>query len=89
MAVTVCHLAPGTSEWSWIAHRFFSHISVNWRTRPLVSHEAAGQLIQAARTWAGLTVTTTLDKRRSPTDLKMLAEEMASVNLESHGCHGE
>ena len=38
MEVTVCHLPPGTSKWNKIEHRLFSHITMNWRGRPLVSH---------------------------------------------------
>src|SRR5207253_5530576 len=41
----VCHLPPGTSKWNRIEHRLFSHISMNWRGRPLVSHEVVVKLI--------------------------------------------
>ena len=34
LAITVCHLPPGTSKWNKIEHRLFSHISMNWRGRP-------------------------------------------------------
>jgi Rhodopirellula transposase DDE domain len=37
--ITVCHLPPGTSKWNTIEHRLFSHIAMNWRGRPLESHE--------------------------------------------------
>jgi Rhodopirellula transposase DDE domain len=37
--VTVCHLPPGTSKWNKIEHRLFSHITMNWRGRPLTSHQ--------------------------------------------------
>jgi len=37
--VMVCHFPPGTSKWNKIEHRLFSRISVNWRGRPLTSHE--------------------------------------------------
>jgi hypothetical protein len=40
LAVTVCHFPPGTSKWNRIEHRLFSHISMNWRGWPLVSHES-------------------------------------------------
>ena len=30
---------PGTSKWNKIEHRLFSHIAMNWRGRPLTSHE--------------------------------------------------
>src|SRR5664279_3358670 len=35
LAITVCHLPPGTSKWNKIEHRLFSAISRNWRGRPL------------------------------------------------------
>jgi hypothetical protein len=31
LAITVCHLPPGTSKWNRIEHRLFSHITMNWR----------------------------------------------------------
>jgi Rhodopirellula transposase DDE domain len=34
LAITVCHLPPGTSKWNRIEHRLFSAISMNWRGRP-------------------------------------------------------
>ena len=37
--VTVAHFPPGTSKWNKIEHRLFSHISMNWRGRPLFSHQ--------------------------------------------------
>jgi DDE family transposase len=39
LAITVCHLPPGTSKWNKIQHRLFCHITMNWRGRPLTSHE--------------------------------------------------
>ena len=33
LAITVCHLPPGTSKWNKIEHRLFSHISMNWVSR--------------------------------------------------------
>ncbi|WLQ38706.1 hypothetical protein P8A22_00735 [Streptomyces laculatispora] len=35
LEITVYHLPPGTSKWNRIEHRLFSHISMNWRGRPL------------------------------------------------------
>jgi len=35
LEITVCHLPPGTSKWNKVEHRLFSHISMNWRGRPL------------------------------------------------------
>ena len=39
LTITVCHFPPGTSKWNKIEHRLFSHITMNWRGRPLTSHE--------------------------------------------------
>jgi hypothetical protein len=54
LAITVCHLPPGTSKWNRIEHRLFSAISMNWRGRPLASHEVIVELIGAATTHTGL-----------------------------------
>ena len=31
LAITVCHLPPGTSTWNKTEYRLFSHIAMNWR----------------------------------------------------------
>jgi hypothetical protein len=73
LAVTVCRFPPGTSKWDKIEHRLFSAISMNWRGRPLVSHEAIVELIAKTTTHTGLTVQAELDRAttrlasRSPT----------------------
>src|SRR6266568_7783277 len=53
LQITVCHLPPGTSKWNKIEHRLFSRISMNWRGRPLTSHEVIVQTIAATTTRAG------------------------------------
>jgi Rhodopirellula transposase DDE domain len=47
LTVTVCHFPPGTSKWNAIEHRLFSHISMNWRGRPLTSHDVIINTIAA------------------------------------------
>jgi hypothetical protein len=39
LRISVCHFPPGTSKWHKIEHRMFSYISMNWRGKPLISHE--------------------------------------------------
>ena len=34
LAITVCHMPPGTSKWNKIEHRLFSYISMNWAGQP-------------------------------------------------------
>jgi hypothetical protein len=56
LQITVCHLPPGTSKWNRIEHRLVSAISMNWRGRPLESHEVIVELIGATTTHTGLSV---------------------------------
>jgi hypothetical protein len=67
--ITVCHFPPGTSKWNQIEHRLFSHISMNWRGRPLTSHEVIVNTIAATTTATGLTVRAELDTGLYPPPL--------------------
>jgi hypothetical protein len=89
LQVTVGHLPPGTSKWNKIEHRLFSHISLNWRGRPLVSHEVIVELIGATTTRAGLQVRAALDSGPYPTRVKVSDEVLARVRLMPHAFHGE
>jgi hypothetical protein len=66
LAITVCHMPPGTSKWNRIEHRLFSHITMNWRGRPLTSHQVVVQSIAATTTRTGLTVHAELDSGSYP-----------------------
>ena len=89
LAITVCHLPPGTSKWNKIEHRLFSFITQNWRGKPLVSHQAIVQLIaarrptQASRCAASSTPTPIRPASKSPT------HEIDAVNLLRHEFHGD
>jgi len=89
LAITVCHFPPGTSKWNKIEHRLFSQIAVNWRGRPLVSHEVIVQLIATTQTKTGLRVQAELDANHYPTGLKVPDYELAAVNLRPAKFHGE
>jgi hypothetical protein len=89
LEITVCHFPPGTSKWNKVEHRLFSHISMNWRGRPLVSHEVLVELIGATRTRSGLRVRAELDKQRYPLGVKVSDRELATVPLRWHDWHGE
>ena len=67
LAITVCHLPPGTSKWNKIEHRLFSHISMNWRGRPLTSYEVIVELIAATTSKTGLSVHAERDHGTYPT----------------------
>jgi hypothetical protein len=66
LAITVCHFPPGTSKWNKIEHRLFSHITSNWRGRPLTSHEVIVNSIAATTTRTGLSVHAELDDGCAP-----------------------
>jgi hypothetical protein len=88
LAVTVCHLPPGTSKWNKIEHRLFSHISMNWRGRPLTSHEVIVQLIGATTTRQGLKVHAQRDLGTYPIGVKVSDHDLASVPIRPHHFHG-
>ena len=88
LAITVCHFPPGTSKWNKIEHRLFSHITMNWRGRPLTSHEVVVQTIAATRTSSGLRVEAALDPGDYPTGVAISKERFAALPLERHATHG-
>jgi hypothetical protein len=89
LAISVSHFPPGTSKWNKVEHRLFSHISQNWRGRPLVSHEAVVSLIGATTTDAGLRVRAKLDRRRYPLARKVPRAVMRAIALRPAPFHGE
>jgi hypothetical protein len=89
LAITVCHLPPGTSKWNKIEHRLFAHISMNWRGRPLTSHEVVVELIGATTTKQGLKVHAERDLGTYPPSVNLSDAEMAQVLLRPHDFHGE
>jgi hypothetical protein len=91
LAITVCHFPPGTSKWNRIEHRMFAHITMNWRGRPLSSHEVVVELIAATSTRAGFTVHAEADTNVYPRGTKVTDAEMAAVStvVKPHAFHGE
>lgn len=92
MAITVCHLPPGTSKWNKVEHRLFSAISRSWRARPLTSHEVVIETIRATTTTTGLTVKAELDlgvyeKGIKISDRQM--EDLEASQLRRHQFHGD
>jgi Rhodopirellula transposase DDE domain len=89
LAISVCHLPPGTSKWNKIEHRLFCQITLNWRGRPLTSHETILNLIGATTTSTGLKVTATLDTDNYPTGIKISDQEMQALPITRDPFHGE
>ncbi|MGH7310820.1 MAG: ISAzo13 family transposase, partial [Candidatus Rokuibacteriota bacterium] len=89
LAITVCHLPPGTSKWNKIEHRLFSYISSNWRGQPLVSLAVIVNLIGATQTAAGLRVRCELDRGTYPKGQDITDAQMATLTLVPHRFHGD
>jgi len=89
LPITVCHLPPGTSKWNRIEHRLFSHITMNWRGKPLVSHEVIVNLIAATTTRTGLTVQAALDTAPYPKGIKITDAQMTALTITPHDFHGD
>jgi len=89
LRLTVCHFPPGTSKWNKIEHRMFSHITMNWRGKPLVSHEVIVQLIANTTTATGLRIRAALDPRRYPTGEKVSRAELQRVQSTPAPFHGD
>ena len=89
LTITVCHLPPGTSKWNKVEHRLFSHISMNWRSRPLTSHETVVQLIAATTTRSGLHVHAELDEATYPKGITITDAQMRALPVNTHEFHGE
>jgi DDE family transposase len=89
LRIIVCHFPPGTSKWNRIEHRLFSFMSLNWRGKPLISHEVIINLIAGTTTSTGLKVYAQLDQRPYPTRIEVTDEQLAAVNITRHIFHGE
>jgi hypothetical protein len=89
LTITVCHFPPGTSKWNRIEHRLFSAITLNWRGRPLTSHQVVVQTIAATTTSTGLRVHAELDTGHYPTGVKVSDAQMDAIAVTGHAWHGE
>ncbi len=89
LEITVCHMPPGTSKWNKIEHRLFSHISMNWRGRPLTSHDVIVNSIKATTTHTGLKVHAELDLGTYDTGIKVTDTDIDALPMHRHRFHGD
>jgi len=89
LAITVAHHPPGTSKWNRIEHRMFSFISINWRGKPLLSHQVIIQLIAATKTDAGLKIACGLDEQHYPKGIRVPKAALKNLNIIYDDFHGE
>jgi hypothetical protein len=88
LTITVCHFPPGTSKWNKIEHRLFSQITMNWRGRPLTSHQVVVATIASTRTRTGLRVEAALDTGSYPLGVAVPAGELRRLPITAHARHG-
>ena len=88
LTITVCHYPPATSKWNKIEHRLFSHITLNWRGRPLTSHDVVVQTIASTTTRTGLRVEAHLDNGDYRVGVAISKERFEALPLERHAVHG-
>jgi hypothetical protein len=62
---------------------------MNWRGRPLTSHEVIIQNISATTTRTGLTVHAQLDTDTYPTGIQVTDQEIAALPIHRHRFHGD
>ena len=89
LPVAVCHFPPGTSKWNKIEHRMFAFITMNWRGRPLTSHEVIVNSIAATTTQSGLKLRAALDTNRYPAGIKVTRKQVDAINLKRSRFHGD
>ncbi len=87
LSITVAHDPPGTSKWNRIEHRMFSFISINWRGKPLVSHQVIIQLIAATKTETGLKIRCAIDEQYYPKALSVPKAAPNDLNITFNDFH--
>jgi len=84
----VSHFPPGTSKWNKVEHCLFSHITRNWRGRPLTSYETVVNRIGSTTTRTGVRVQAAVDNGEYPTGVRASDEESSTLNLRRKRFHG-
>ena len=62
---------------------------MNWRGKPLVTHETIVNLIAATKTKTGLKVKAELDGAVYPKGIKVTDEELKKIQIKRDEFHGE
>jgi len=67
----------------------FSHISMNWRGKPLAGHEIIVNLIANTITQESLKIQAEIDANSYPKGIKVTDAELENINLLKAEFHGE
>jgi len=82
--VTVCHYPTGCSKWNPIAHRLFSHIRINWASKPLRTFDLMLPYIRGTTTTTSLTTRAFMLEGVHETGQRVSNPEIKKPNLERH-----
>ncbi len=75
--------------WNKIEHRLFSQITLNWRGRPLRTHQVIVDLISNTTTATGLRVDCVLDTDQYPIGLRYTKKDIDALPITRHDFHGD
>jgi hypothetical protein len=67
----------------------FSYISLNWRGKPLISHEVIVNLIAGTTTRTGLKIQAELDTNLYQKGIQVTDKELEKVQIQKADFHGE
>jgi hypothetical protein len=67
----------------------FSFISLNWRGKPLISHEVIVNVIGSTTNQKGLHIQAELDTAAYPIGRKISDQDFSKINLQPAQFHGE
>jgi len=62
---------------------------MNWKGRPLISHDVMINLIGGTKTKTGLKVKVKIDQKKYPIGIKVSEQEMENINITKHKFHGD
>jgi hypothetical protein len=65
----------------------FSFISINWRGKPLISHQVIVQLIAATKTETGLKINCAIDEQHYPKGIKVPKTALDNLNITFDDSH--
>ncbi len=89
LEITVSHYPPGTSKWNKIEHKLFSYISMNWKSKPLLTMQLVIDLISSTTTKKGLKVKAKLDSTVYKKGIKISDKEFEKISIIKDEFHGE
>lgn len=89
LEIHVSHFPTGTSKWNKIEHKMFCFITKNWRGKPLITIEAAVQLISSTTTSKGLKIICVEDSNYYDLGTVVTDDELAEINIVRDTFHGD